>query len=177
MNIKELVEKFKADENFEVSEPCGQPVISQNHTLPKDVEEFYTLCGGIEFNGYSLDDEDEEEYEEEGSAFPMNVLSPNKVTLANKALYCEIDEYDITDDWYLIIDAYDGNYISIDFSSERNGRCYVSFFDTHGVIGSCPIVSMTFTEFLENMLNYKGQECFFWEDDGFVSKGDAYDVL
>ncbi len=67
-------------------------------------------------------------------------------------------------------------YISIDCSYERNGRCYTSFRFSHGLIGESPVIARTFTEFLLNILNYKG-DYFFWEEDDLKSYGDAYDNI
>lgn len=83
---------------------------------------------------------------------------------------------DISSSWYVIADAEDGNYITIDCNQNRLGKCYESFEYSHAVAGSCPVVALSFTELLNNIFDYKG-DYFFWKDNpNFISHGDAYDV-
>jgi hypothetical protein len=119
------------------------------------------LCGGIYF------------YKEDGG-FPINILNPTDVKPSNLALLGESYEEDISSLWYLIADALDGNYISIDFNPSRLGRCYESFEYSHAVAGNCPIVALSFEQLLNSLIEYKG-DYFFWKDnDKFDSLGDAY---
>ena len=163
MNICELIREFRKNPNFEVKEPIGFPMLKKGHIIPKDMKEFYSICGGIIC------------YVEEGG-FPMEILSPVDIRHANSVLIGEECENDISYTWYLIADAEDGNYISIDCSESRLGRCYESFEYSHAVKGHCPVIAMSFTELLVRILNYKG-DYFFWKDNPqFNVHGDAYDI-
>lgn len=163
MNIKEIVSELKNNSNFEVKPPCGCPKLKDGHVLPDDLKEFYGICGGINC------------YMEEGG-FPIEILSPSDFKQANKFLLGNEYADDISSSWYVIADAEDGNYITIDCNQNRLGKCYESFEYSHAVAGSCPVVALSFTELLNNIFDYKG-DYFFWKDNpDFTSHGDAYDV-
>lgn len=127
------------------------------------MKEFYRLCGGVDC------------YIEYGG-FPIEILSPIHVKKANLSLLGKEYEEDISSSWYLIADAEDGNYITIDCNPSRLGRCYESFEYSHAVVGNCPIIAFSFTELLHKILSYQG-DYFFWKDNanGIVYR-DAYDV-
>ena len=162
MSIKELLKSIENNSNFIVKEPCGLPQIENNHTIPKDVKEFYFLCGGIEC------------YIKEGG-FPLSILSPDNIISTNVLLFKTNYPNDISFSWYTIADAYDGNYISIDFDIKRLGRCYESFEYSHASKGYCPIIALSFTELLINIITYTG-DYFYWKDNiKFKSHGDGYD--
>lgn len=163
MDINKMILELKKSNNFQVKDPCGFPTLNNGHILPDDLREFYTICGGLIC------------YIECGG-FPVEILSPINVKQANPLLLGKAYEQDISSSWYLIADAEDGNYISIDCNSTRLGRCYESFEYSHAVAGKCPIVAFSFTELLNNIFSYKGGY-FFWKDNpGFTVQGDAYDV-
>jgi len=163
MNVKEMLYHLKNNSNFEVKEPCGYPKLKSGHILPDDMKEFYYMCGGIVC------------YTDSGG-FPIEILSPSDVKLANLVLLGEDYEDDISSSWYLIADAEDGNYISIDCNSSRLGRCYESFEYSHAVAGNCPVIALSFTELLINVFEYTG-DYFYWKDNPeFNGHGDAYDI-
>lgn len=161
MDIEKIIHQMRKDSNFEVKKPSGYPSVMSGHVLPNDLKEFYRICGGIDC------------YVNDG-AFPINILSPMEVKPSNLALLGENYPEDISSSWYLIADALDGNYISIDFAPLRLGKCYESFEYSHAVAGNCPIISLSFTELLNNLFKYKG-DYFFWKNNNeFVNLGDAY---
>jgi hypothetical protein len=161
MNIERLINSISKNPNFEVRKPCGYPQVSSRYILPDDLKEFYRLCGGIYF------------YKEYGG-FPINIFNPKEVRPSNLTLLGENYDEDISSSWYLIADALDGNYISIDFNPSRLGKCYESFEYSHAMVDNCPIVALSFEQLLNSLLEYKG-DYFFWKDnDKFVSLGDAY---
>jgi len=94
--------------------------------------------------------------------------------LANPVIVGELCEEDISSKWYIICKDVEDNYITFDSSLERNGKCYDSFWDRHGVVGECSIVAITFTDLLLNLYNSGGKELF-WLSDSFHYLGDAYD--
>lgn len=163
MNIQEIIRELKSSNNFIVKEPCGYPILNNGHVLPDDMKEFFRLCGGIVC------------YTEEGG-FPIEILSPSNVKQANLVLLGNEYKEDISSSWYLIADAEDGNYISIDCDLSRIGKCYESFIYKHAAAGNCPVIALSFTELLINIYNYKG-DYFFWKDNPeFIVHGDAYDI-
>ncbi len=144
----------------EVYSPSGYPAFfSDNHHLPDDLNEFYTLCGGL---GLFLE-----------SDYPIYIVSPQEFVLANPVIVGELCPDDISSEWYIIADNKNGQYITIDLSSERFGRCYDSFWDRHGVVGDCPMIAYTFSELLYNMITNRGGY-WYWLRDDFQLLGDAY---
>lgn len=160
MKIKELIEKIKNNPDCVVFRSKGVPNCGENCVLPEDLKEFYELCGGVIL--YSSKD------------YAMEIVNPEKFQLANPIIVGELCPYDISSQWYIIACNMNGDYLTIDLSSERNGRCYDSFWDRHGVVGECPIIANSFTDLLCCLLNSNG-EYLYWLDDSFVSLGDAYD--
>lgn len=164
MNIKEILSELRNNNNFKIKPPCGYPKLKAGHVLPDDLKEFYDICGGIDC------------YTEDGG-FPIEILSPNNFKQANVLLLGEEYDDDISSSWYVIVDAEDGNYITIDCNPNRIGKCYESFEYSHAIRGNCPIVALSFTELLNNVFKYKG-DYFFWKDNpNFVSHGDAYEEV
>jgi antitoxin YokJ len=64
--------------------------------------------------------------------------------------------------------------LSIDTDPTRNGRCYDSFHDVHGIVGSDPVIARSFAELFERLLDSGGGH-WYWLEPDFVSLGDAYD--
>lgn len=161
MKVKELINEIKTWPNCKVYPPTGLPSIDdKKHNLPDDIIEFYKLCGGVTLF--------------ESESYASNIVSPDKFVLANPVIVGELCEDDITSEWYIIADDGNGDYITVDLSNERLGRCYDSYWDRHGVVGECPIIATSFTQLLENLVVNKGKQCY-WLKDEFVSLGDAYD--
>lgn len=169
MQIKSMVDLIKSDNRCTVLQPMGLPQVPSTHQLPDDVAEFYTLCGGILLGAYT-------------DPYSARIVAPNEVTQSNsKLLGDELLEYALNNqqadrswNWYIIVDYYNGDCISIDLSKERNGRCYDSFHETYGFKGDMPIVAFTFSALLEQFYNNIGQH-WFWLDENFPIKCDAYD--
>jgi len=132
------------------------------YKLPDDIKEFYNLCGGVSLylSGEST----------------ANIVPPNEFILANPLIVGERCVNDITSNWYIVANDGNGDYLTIDLEKERLGRCYDSFWDSHGVVGECPIIANSFTEILERLIDNKGQH-WYWLSDGFEALGDAYDGI
>ncbi len=163
MEIEHVLKEIRGNDNFQVKEPCGLPVISGNHEMPEDIKRFYSLCGGIEcYVNYG--------------GFPIKILEPTKVRLSNLVILGELYDDDLSSSWYTIVDAEDGNYVSIDFNSNRMGICYESFEYSHALKNNCPIIAKSFTELLLNIYKYSG-DYFFWKEENAEDYGDAYDNL
>lgn len=161
MKVKELINEIKTLPNCKVYPSKGLPLLdNEKHNLPDDIIEFYELCGGITLF--------------ESESYITNIVSPDEFILANPVIVGELCEDDITSEWYIIANDGNGDYITIDLSIERSGRCYDSYWDKHGVVGECPIIAASFTQLLENLVLNKGKQCY-WLKNDFVSLGDAYD--
>jgi hypothetical protein len=169
MSVQELLERIRSTPDCEVYTPTGLPVTLDGHVLPEDLREFYQLCGGVSLY----------------RTLPkrIGILPAERVVLANPFLWPSITPEqaatsadDISWSWYVIAHDYGGNYLTIDLSRERLGRCYDSFFDRHAMPGYCPIIARSFTELLTRLLDNQ-QSSPYWELPDFVSLGDAYDGI
>lgn len=162
MEILELIDKIRNTPDCIVHSPCGLPIVNNKNELPNDLKVFYENCGGITFFS-------NKEYE-------FTIVRPEEFVLANPVIIGELCEEDISSEWYIICKDTECNYITIDLSKERIGRCYDSFWDRHGVVGECTIVATTFTELISQLFRNQGQSLFWLESD-FVYIGDAYDEM
>ena len=163
MKVKELIEKVKSLPDCKVYPSKGVPKLDNNkHKLPDDVVEFYENCGGITLFF--------------SESYVANIIPPDEFKLANPVIVGELCEEDITSEWYIIVNDGNGDYLTIDLSNERLGRCYDSYWDRHGVVGECPVIARTFTELLENLISNKGMQ-WYWLRDEFTPIGDAYDGI
>lgn len=160
MNILEIIELVKKNDKCKVYQPSGLPKLRIGDKLPSDIKEFYNLCGGIKFFC--------------GSEYEFIIVPPQDVALANPIIVGELCEDDISSKWYIICKDMENNYITFDSSIERNGKCYDSFWDRHGVPGECSVVAISFKNLLESLYNCGGKELF-WLSDSFHYLGDAYD--
>lgn len=162
MTINECIEELNlGNGDWHMKSPSGLPVVEPSHRLPDDLVEFYKYYGGGDFFNNS-------------PAFPVRILPPMEVIPSNIKITGKQYHYDMSSSWYVIADAGDGNFVSIDFDENRQGLCYESFEYSHAVAGSCPIISECFASFLTMLINYKG-DYFFWKDQGFTPIGDAYE--
>lgn len=162
MDILEILDKIKNTPNCNVHNPCGLPTLNKGDELPNDLKMFYEHCGGISLFA--------------NEPYGFTIVSPKEVVLANPVIVGELCEEDISSKWYIICKDVQNNYITIDLSKERLGRCYDSFWDRHGIVGECTIVAKNFTELLLHLLENQGKNLF-WLDDNFLYIGDAYDEL
>jgi hypothetical protein len=170
MSLKQLIDKVKGLADCTVHPPSGLPCIEKANLLPTDVIEFFSLCGGLNLF--------------ECESYTVRIVTPQEVIPANPVIIGEeiIEEekvkgsYDaqISKEWYIIADLSNSDYIAIDFSKRRNGRCYQAFWDTYPSMGDTPIIASSFTELLMKLVENKGQYWYFLEE-AFVSLGDAYD--
>lgn len=148
----------------------GIPSIQKEHLLPDDLKEFYQLCGGMDL--FPVE-----------TQLPAYIMAPEKVVLANPVLVEGLTKEahpesadDISWSWYIIVRTHGYNYITIDLSPNRLGRCYESFAFTHGVPGDCPIIAFSFTDLLIGLLENEGTREY-WKEPDFKYLGDAYDGL
>lgn len=167
-SIQEVLVEIEMLQDCYLYPAQGLPKISTTHALPGDLLEFYRQCGGVSLY--------------QSSAYSIEVVPPAKVTLANpkiigiseeglKAL--SEDSLDISWSWYIIAEGANAQYITIDLSRERLGRCYDSFWDRHATPGYSPIIAKSFTELLGRLVENRGKH-WYWLQPEFQPYGDAY---
>lgn len=160
VSIKEIVEIIRADSKCQVLPANGSLplLLSPDMVYPSELVEFYNLCGGIVLFRAGKEN------------VSFKILSANEVMQANMLIVGEPCENDISFSWYVICKVDSGDYIAIDTSKERSGRCYDSNFEIHGVAGSCPIIALSFSELLCELYKSSGVDVF-WKTKNY---GDAY---
>lgn len=166
IKIEEVIARIRNTSDCLIDPPKGLPVINAEHILPKDIQEFYQLCGGVSLFCSSV--------------YSMNIVSPDKFLLANPVLFTGISEADlraskgdISWSWYIIGAGENGQFITIDLNPKRLGRCYDSFWDCHAMPGYSQIVAKSFTELLLQLVKNQGKY-WYWLRSDFNSYGDAY---
>ncbi len=161
-DIDTLISTIRRTPHCRVLDPEGLPRIRKNESMPDDLRRFYTRCGGI----YLFEDQ----------SYALTIVPPTRCIPANPVMVGELFEDDISSTWYIIADDGNSDYLTIDLSPQRLGRCYNSFEDVHGVAGSCPIIAPSFTDLLTRLYENQGQY-WYWLRPDFVALGDAYDDI
>lgn len=169
--IKALMEEIKEKINCKVF-PCMETCVDLQVTLPDDVKDFYSLCGGMTLF--------------EDSPYSVRIVSPDEIRPADPVIVGEeiirgemekgTYENAISKDWYIIADLGNSDYIVIDMNKNRKGRCYSALWDSYPSRGDTPVIAMCFTELIERLVENNGEYWFFLQKD-FHSYGDAYDSL
>jgi hypothetical protein len=157
MSIAALIERTAQSAGCHVHLPIAVP---RGLALPDDLAEFYRRCAGVDL---FLDRD-----------YAVSLLGPADLQPSNAVILAEQYPDDITATWYTIGRTPDSDYLSIDLAPERLGRCYDSFYELHGVAGSCPIIATGFTDLYRGLLDGAGDR-WYWQRPGFVELGDAYD--
>jgi antitoxin YokJ len=158
-DLDNLLLLIENDRNCVLHKQKGEFELSALHRFPSDLQYFYERCDGIEFFP--------------NSEYPLTIVNLKDFVKANPVIVGEECSYDQSFHWYII--GRSGNqYITIDLSEERLGQCYDSFWDSHGIPGSCPIIAKSFTDLLSNFYFNNGRY-WFWLDSSFINLGDAYD--
>lgn len=160
MKVQSLISKVRTLSDCEVYPPSKVPQVVEGCKIPIDLLEFYKVCGGLSL--YMNSD------------YAIHIVSYKEFVLANPVIVGERCEYDVSSDWYIAARDNNEDYLTIDLNPSRLGRCYDSFWDRHGVPGECSIIATSFTDLLEKLINNKGNE-WYWMQDDFKSLGDAYD--
>ena len=159
MDIEQLVAAIAREPSCIIDPPGNLPIVDPAHTLQEDLKQFYELCGGLSLFT--------------SSAYGLRIVGPDEVVPANPIIVGDLYPEDISSTWYIIAQDPGGDYYTIDLHPDRLGRCYDSFWDRHAVAGSSTIVALSFLEFLQRMLENKGDHWYFAKPD-FVEMGDAY---
>ncbi|HDR9499368.1 TPA: SMI1/KNR4 family protein [Burkholderia cepacia] len=159
-SIKEVVEIIRSDGRCQVLPVSGSlPSLPKPDMMyPNDLVEFYNLCGGVILFRAGKDN------------VSFKILPADEVLQTNMIIVGDPCEGDISFSWYAICKTDNGDCISIDASKERNGRCYDSNFEIHGVVGGCPVIALSFSELIDGLYKSSGVDIFWKTRDC----GDAY---
>ncbi len=160
-NVIDVLRQIRGDTSCRILRSTGIPKIPKPLTLPDDLRVFYEEAGGAMLH--------------EGDAYAIEIVTPKGFVRANPVIVGSACEYDISHDWFIIGQAPEElEYITIDLSASRRGRCYDSFWDSHGLRGDCPIIARSFTELLVRLYETGGGR-WYWLEEEFRPLGDAYD--
>lgn len=159
--FRRLLDQVGRTRDCKIVAPSGQPLLRDGERLPEDLAEFFRLAGGAAFF--------------EHSDYAIRVVAPEEFVRANPAIVGVDCPDDISDAWYIVARGGPEEVITIDCSADRTGRCYDSFWDSHGVAGSCRIVALSFTDLLQRLLSNDGAY-WYWLGDRGPAYGDAYGV-
>jgi hypothetical protein len=166
MAVHELLNRIRLTPGCTVDPPAGLPVVQEGHVLPNDLHEFYEECGGLCL------------FEHVTHGYRVCIVPPTQVKLANPVIFGNLaeqsDKHEISWTWYIIARDDNHEYVTIDLSQERLGRCYDSFFDRHAMHGDCPIIALSFTDLLTRLYANKGRSPY-WQRSDFQILGDAYE--
>src|SRR2546426_11259926 len=110
MHIQQLIAKIRNTPDCTINAPMGLPIVNEPHVLPDDLCSFYEACGGLSFF--------------EKSEYSVFFFSPQKGVLGNPIIFWGFCEDDILLSWYIIAKDGKREYLTIDFSKERLGRCF-----------------------------------------------------
>lgn len=157
--VDEIIKKISQFNNCTIYPSIGLPIVE--HDLPDDLKAFYKLCGGIDF---FID-----------SDYSIKIVSPMEFQPANPVIIGEDIQGDRSSEWYIIAKDENSQFVTMDLNKKTFGRCYDSFHDRHGIVGSTDIIANSFTHLLTQLFNGRG-EYWYWLADGFEYMGDAYDV-
>lgn len=160
-DIFKIIDIIGNDRPHVLVAPGGQPELeSVSLKIPHDVASFYNLCGGAVLH--------------KGTDREIEILDPKSVNSSNQVMLDLTEGDDISFGWYVIAKDNTGEYISIDFNTQRLGYCYDSFSETHGLVGDTPVIAMDFTQFLWGCLYVDGALPY-WQMPEFEPIADAYD--
>lgn len=159
--FRRLLDQVGKTRDCKIVTPGGQPLLREGDRLPEDLADFYRLTGGAALF--------------EHSDYSIRIVGPEEFVRANPDIFgCDAPD-DISDTWYIVARGSRGQVVTIDCSAARLGRCYDSFWDSHGVAGSCSIVALSFTDLLQRLFDNNGGY-WYWLGDGGLAYGDAYGV-
>ncbi|MCG8709100.1 SMI1/KNR4 family protein [Brenneria sp. 4F2] len=159
-SISDLISELKTNNRCDIFSAKSrlQSLSDNGLAYPDDLIEFYSLCQGLSLFKQGKDN------------ISFKILPPEEILPANIIILGEACAYDLSSSWYVICKTDNGDYLSIDLSKERNGQCYDSHHEIHGVAGSCPVIAKSFTELLNELYKTNGKDIY-WNKNNY---GDAY---
>lgn len=162
--ITEIIALIQQTPGCELLPPTGLPILSSSLQLPADVEAFYHVAGGASI------------FAGGGFLYPFFIVKPEAFVAANPLIIGEPNPDDRSSSWYTLVHDGNGDFLTIDLSSDRLGVCYDSFHETHGLSGQTPVVALSFSELVIRLINNNGNHPY-WLQPDFAPLGDAYDNL
>lgn len=157
MDLAELIEVIRHDKDYQVR-PANKNIALPAGT-PEDLKLFYELTDGI----FLFPNE----------PYGIDIVSRPEFQRANPTIVGQNCEDGISCNWFIVRHVSE-QYISIDLSKQRVGKCYDSFWETHGLVGNTPVIAENFTDLLTNLYRHRGQY-WYWLQPDFKNLGDAYD--
>lgn len=141
--------------------PAGRPALPSGLALPSDLLEFYDLCGGVTlFADYKC-------------AGHIELLPPHRFQRIDLAINGECFATGPFQWWYALADVRDGNYVAIDLNPDHAGNCYDAFHETFAMPGYVKVVAVSFTDFVQRLLNHHDDSTY-WLQDDFEDLGEAF---
>lgn len=168
MDLNALLDHIAHGPDCVVFPPTGQPTVAPIHVVPKDVQAFYELCGGLIIG--------------QGAFWRARIVGPDEWVLATDkildvdtaAMARKQQPEDRSWDWYIIAEVENANYLAIDCGRLHTGRCYDAHWETYGAPGDMPVVATSLTALIERLYEHIGQR-WYWLEPRFPALGDAYD--
>ncbi|MFF3873481.1 hypothetical protein [Streptomyces sp. NPDC001978] len=150
-SLRDLLAEIEAHQGCAVESPeSGSVAVDARHRVPTDLRELHRLCAGVLFH---VD-----------SDYPWWLTGPSGVVPAGPLLLTpEVaeqvaaeDPEDLTNSCYVIAQESPGATSSqlavIDLHPQRVGRCYLTAWDSFGLVGEMPIVALSMAELLRWLL-------------------------
>lgn len=169
--LRDLLSEIEARQGCAVESPDGTEVsVDARHRVPTDLRALHRSCAGVLFHV----DRD----------YPWWLTGPSGVVPAGPLLLTpEVAEQvaaeepaDLTNSCYVIAQespgVVSGQLVVIDLHPEREGRCYLTAWDSFGLVGEMPIVALSVAELLQWLLHLGGENPM----DHLPDLGDAYDA-
>ena len=131
-----------------LNDATHQPTIRPEHAMPNDLRALYVHCGGLTLFP--------------DIAFPVTILPPERVALANPIITgLDRDELiklgavaEAHPSWsaYTLAEDGNGDYFAIDLGADRQGWCYDAHHERWPRAGDVTVLAYSFAGFLARML-------------------------
>jgi hypothetical protein len=170
--LRDLLTEIGAHQGCAVESPDGTEVsVDAGHRVPTDLRALHRLCAGVLFHV--------------NRDYPWWLTGPSGVMPAGPLLLTpEVAEQvaaeepaDLTNSCYVIAQESPGvissQLVVIDLHPQRAGRCYLTAWDSFGLVGEMPIVALSVAELLQWLLHLGGGNPM----DHLPDLGDAYGAL
>lgn len=155
-SIRALLDTLRQRTDCVLHPPQGLPLLLEGQTLPEDLREFYTCCGGASLH--------------ENADYPCQLLPPSDFKQANFSILSElpIEEVQVhlpadhfSWSWYRLA-AFDtpSELIAVSCQPPQLGTCYKCNWVTYP--DAANVAASSFTSLLQRLVNDAGGT--FWED-------------
>lgn len=154
--IAVLVDLLRRRSDCSLHPPRGLPELAATHSLPPDLREFYTLCGGASLH--------------EDADHPCELRAPENFKQANAVLLSELTAQDqharlpadhFSWGWYTLAEfGTPSELIAINCASPQEGACYTCDWVTYP--NPTQVAAPSFTALLQRLVTDEGRT--FWEE-------------